>query len=196
MEEEGRCARCWRVQRSGDNGLSNPFGAGFVYCAVLVECSGVRQRLSSSATAKLAVAGLMGSFLIPITTSTLNGLTHLVSCTAAVDQTFAITAVDSKRAVVIGSSEVVRKPPEGDCAAVELNMVVRPDGKGYVRISMPVSNQSSRGFRATVKLRLGDLRIPVPVGLVHPGEVKTKDLRIRLDSDLKVVNSTLLIGPQ
>ena len=122
---------------------------------------------------------------------------HLhASCTAAVDQSFAITAVDSKRAVVIGSSEVVRKPPEGDCAAVELNMVVRPDGKGYVRISMPVSNQSSRGFRATVKLRLGDLHIPVPVGLVHPGEIKTKDLRIRLASDLKVVNATLLIGPQ
>lgn len=156
----------------------------------------VRQRLSSCATAKLAVAGLMGSFLIPITTSTLNGLTHLVSCTAAVDQSFAITAVDSKRAVIIGSSEVVRKPPEGDCAAVELNMVVRPDGKGYVRIAMPVSNQSSRAFRATVKLRLGDLRIPVPVGLVGPGQTKSKDLRIRLARDLKVVNATLLIGPK
>ena len=156
----------------------------------------VRRRASTSTTAKLAVAGLLGSFLVPITTSTLGGLTHLVSCTAAVDQSFAITAVDSRRAVVIGSSDVVRRPPEGDCAAVEMNMIVRPDGRGFVRIAIPVANMSSRAFRTTVKLRLGDLRIPVPVGVVEPGQTITKELRIRLTEDLKVVNGTLLIGPE
>ena len=75
-------------------------------------------------------------------------------------------------------------------------MIVRPDGRGFVRIAIPVANLSSRAFRTTVKLRLGDLRIPVPVGVVEPGETISKELRIRLTEDLKVVNGTLLIGPE
>lgn len=155
----------------------------------------VRAQLPFSTTAKLAVAGLLGSLLISLSTSTLGGMTHLVTCTSAIDQTFSITAVDAKRAIVTGSAEVVRRPPKGECSAVDLNMVVRPDGRGYVRISMPVTNRSSRTWRASVKLRVGRLRIPVPIGSVRPGRTVSKELRIRLTKDLQVVDATLLIGP-
>ncbi len=151
--------------------------------------------MSALSASRVALAMLVGSFLIPLSTTTLRGMHHLVSCTDAVDQTFAVTAIDSLRAVITGSTSVVREPPTGECSAVDMNMQVRPDGKGFILISMPVVNRTDRPWNASVVLRLDGLQTMVRVGRIHPGDTDTKDLRVRLTAELQSITGTLVVGP-
>ena len=151
--------------------------------------------MSALSASRVALAMLVGSFLIPLSTTTLRGMHHLVSCTDAVDQTFAVTAIDSLRAVITGSTSVVREPPTGECSAVDMNMQVRPDGKGFILISMPVVNRTDRPWNASVVLRLDGLQTMVRVGRIHPGDTYTKDLRVRLTTELQSITGTLVVGP-
>ncbi len=151
--------------------------------------------MSALSASRVALAMLVGSFLIPLSTTTLRGMHHLVSCTDAVDQTFAVTAIDSLRAVITGSTSVVREPPTGECSAVDMNMQVRPDGKGFILISMPVVNRTDRPWNTSVILRLDGLQTMVRVGRIHPGDTYTKDLRVRLTTELQSITGTLVVGP-
>jgi hypothetical protein len=143
----------------------------------------------------VAVSGIVGSLLIPVSTSTLGGMHHLVSCVDEVEQTFAVTAIDSKRAIITGSSVITREPPEGDCASVDMAMRVRPDGKGFVLILLPVSNQTDRVWTTSVILKLDGLKTSVPVGRVKPGQTMTHEVRVRLTKELKNITGTLVVGP-
>ncbi len=151
--------------------------------------------MSALSAGRVALAALVGSFLIPLSTTTMRGMHHLVSCTDEVDQTFAVTAVDSLRAVITGSTAVVREPPTGECSAVDMNMQVRPDGKGFILISMPVVNRTNLAWNTSVILRLDSLRTTVRVGQINAGETHTKELRVRLTSDLQSITGTLVVGP-
>jgi hypothetical protein len=152
-------------------------------------------RFSANTNARFGLWLLVVSFLIPLGTTTLRGMHHLVSCTDEIDQTFSITAIDAKSAVITGSTSVVRKPPTGSCAAVDMNMRVRPDGKGFVVIGLPVENKTDRTWTASVILQLDSLKTSVPVGRIGPGETKRKDLRVRLTQDLASITGTLVVGP-
>lgn len=151
--------------------------------------------MSALSASRVALAMLVGSFLIPLSTTTLRGMHHLVSCTDEVDQTFAVTAIDSLRAVITGSTSVVREPPTGECSAVDMNMQVRPDGKGFILISMPVVNRTDRPWNTSVILRLDGLKTTVRVGRVQPGDTFTKALRVRLTTELQSITGTLVVGP-
>jgi hypothetical protein len=120
---------------------------------------------------------------------------HLVSCVDEIDQTFAVTAIDSNRAIVTGSTVIMREPPVGDCASVEMAMRVRADGKGFISIRMPVVNETDRTWTTSVILQLDGLKTSVPIGVVKPGETVTKITRVRLQSDLKSITGTLVVGP-
>jgi hypothetical protein len=151
--------------------------------------------ITANFTGRLALWGLVGSLLIPLGTTTLRGMHHLVSCVDEIDQTFAVTAIDAKRAIVTGSTVIMREPPVGDCASVDMAMRVRPDGKGFIAIRMPVVNETDRAWTTSVILQLDGLRTSVPMGVVQPGETVTKITRVRLRSDLKSITGTLVVGP-
>jgi hypothetical protein len=138
---------------------------------------------------------LAASLLIPLATTNLRGLHHLVSCTDEVDQTFSVTAINATQAIVTGSTSIVRKPPEGDCAAVKMNMRVRPDGKGFVLVTLPVVNETNRAWQTSVIMQLDGLKTSVPVGRIPAGATRTKVVRLRLTRDLQSITGTLLVGP-
>jgi hypothetical protein len=153
------------------------------------------RRFSANTNARFALWLMMAAFLIPLGTSTLRGMHHLVSCTDEIDQTFSVTAIDAKSAVITGSTSVVRTPPTGECSAVDMNMRVRPDSKGFVLIRLPVENKTDRAWTASVILQLDDLKTSVPIGRIEAGKVKTKELRVRLTQELQSITGTLVVGP-
>jgi hypothetical protein len=155
----------------------------------------VRRLLPVNQRGHYALWLLAASLLIPLGTTNLRGLHHLVSCTDEIDQTFSVTAINATQAIVTGSTSIVREPPEGDCAAVEMNMGVRPDGRGYVLVTMPVVNETDRPWSTSVILQLDGLQTSVPVGRIPAGATKTKVLRLRLTRDLQSITGTLLVGP-
>ena len=151
--------------------------------------------LSALSASRVAMAALVGSFLIPLSTTSLRGLHQLVTCTDEVDQTFSVTAVDSVRAVITGSTSVVREPPVGKCSAVDMNMQVKPDGKGFILITMPVENKTNLAWNTSVILQLDSLRTTVRVGRIKPEGTLTKELRVRLTDELASITGTLVVGP-
>jgi hypothetical protein len=155
----------------------------------------VLKRFSANNHGRFALWLLVASLLIPLGTTTLRGMHHLVSCIDEIDQTFAVTAIDQTNAVITGSTSVVRTPPTGDCSAVEMNMRVQPDSKGFVLIDLPVENKTDRTWIASVILQLDGLKTSVPVGRVQPGDTKNKTVRVRLTKDLRSITGTLIVGP-
>ncbi len=149
----------------------------------------------TSTRARVAVSSLVGSLLIPVSTTTLHGQQHLVSCVDEIDQIFAVAAVDANRATIIGSTEIVRDAPAGDCASVEMEMSVKADGRGFVRIEFPVSNPTDRAWSTSVTLVLDGVTASVPIGRVAPGAVVTKEVRVRLTEALENITGTLVVGP-
>jgi hypothetical protein len=159
--------------------------------------------LSASTTSRLALWMLIGSLLIPLSTTTLRGLHHLVSCIEEVDQTFSVQSFPNPRSkdpndripLITGSTSVVRQPPTGKCAAVEMNMRVSPDNKGFVVITLPVNNLTDRDWVTSVILQLDGLKTSVPVGRIPAGQQATKEIRVRLTQDLRSITGTLIVGP-
>jgi hypothetical protein len=151
--------------------------------------------LPASIRSRVAVSSLVGSLLIPVATTTLHGQQHLVSCVDEIDQTFSVTAVDATRAVVTASTSIVRQPPTGDCSSVEMNMRVKPDGRGYILITMPVVNATDRAWSTSVILKLDELQTSIAVGKVPPGRTITKQLRVQLTKELQSITGTLIVGP-
>jgi hypothetical protein len=158
---------------------------------------------SASTTSRLALWMLLGSFLIPLGTTNLRGMHHLVSCIEEIDQTFSVTTVNrpgssdptDRIAIITGSTSEVRQPPTGKCAAVEMNMRVRTDRKGFLLITLPVSNLTDRGWMTSVILQLDGLKTSVPIGRIAAGQQVTKQIRVRLTQDLESITGTLLVGP-
>jgi hypothetical protein len=155
----------------------------------------IRNMLPVSVRSRYALWLLVAVLLIPLGTTNLRGLHHLVSCTEELDQTFAVTAVDADRAIITGSTSVVREPPTGKCAAVSMNMRVRSDGRGFILITLPVTNETDRSWSTSVKLKIDGLTTSVSVGRVPPGETRSKQVRIRLTRELQSITGTLLVGP-
>jgi hypothetical protein len=155
----------------------------------------LRSLLPVSVRSRYALWMLGASLLIPLGTSNLRGLHHLVSCTDEIDQTFSVTAINATQAIITGSTSVVREPPTAECSAVSMNMRVRPDGRGSVLIILPVVNETDRPWSTSVVLRIDDLKTSVSVGKVNPGQTKTKQLRVQLTRELQSITGTLLVGP-
>jgi hypothetical protein len=159
--------------------------------------------LSASTTSRFALWLLIGSLLIPLSTTTLRGLHHLVSCIEEVDQTFSVQSFPNPRSkdpndripLITGSTSVVRQPPTGKCAAVEMNMRVSPDRKGFIVITLPVNNLTDRDWVTSVILQLDGLKTSVPVGRIPAGQQATKQIRVRLTQDLRSITGTLIVGP-
>jgi hypothetical protein len=151
--------------------------------------------MSAHSASRIALTLLVGSFLIPLSTSTMRGLHQLVTCTDELDQTFSVTNVDDVRAVITGSTAIVREPPVGSCAAVEMNMQVKPDGRGFILIKLPVENRSDRTWNSSVILRLDGLRTTVRIGQIPPASTRTKEIRVRLTNELRNITGTLVVGP-
>lgn len=157
--------------------------------------------MPSALRAQVALIGLLAVLLIPISTSSLRGLTHILTCRDLASSPFTIDVPDQGQPV-ISSSTVLERQPDGSvdsgevCGGLTLDMQIGNRGVDRADVTLAITNRTDYGWRGSVLLRLGGTEIPIDIGRIDPGATATDDFELRLDSGRSyAVDGNLLIGP-
>lgn len=138
---------------------------------------------------------LLGTFLIPIGTSSLRGLTHVLTCNEQAEIPFTLVVPETGDPVIVSSRAIVRDAPEGVCGGLVLDMGVGPAGPGKVQLRLPITNNTEFDWQGTVRLQLGDTVIPVEIGEIKAGQTAEDDVQVKVSPGEVEVDGSLLIGP-
>lgn len=144
---------------------------------------------------RIALAVLLGAFLIPIGTSSLRGLTHVLTCRTEAEIPFSLIVPESGPPVIVSSRAIERDAPTGVCGGLVLDMGVGPGGPGRVTLRLPITNNTEFDWQGSVGLKIGSTVIPVDIGEIRSGETASDTIRVRVDPGEVEVEGSLLIGP-
>ncbi len=144
---------------------------------------------------RLALFALMGAFLIPIGTSSLRGLTHVLTCKEQTRQPFTVVIPPEGEPEVLSSTRIARGEASELCGGLTLNPEARASGEREITIVLPISNESEYVWQGTVTLVLNNTPIPVGIGEIEPGETVTDEVAFELDPGTFELSGSLLIGP-
>jgi hypothetical protein len=138
--------------------------------------------------------GLFGVFLIPIVLSSMRGLTHVVSCEQEISKPFEVT-FDAARAPLLTGSSLVEAGVDPVCAALSADVSMRAAGPNRIEVTVPIRNDGDNPWQGTVALLVGNVEVPVRIGLVPPGETRSETLVLSLPEGVTGFSGELLIGP-
>ncbi|MGQ0849954.1 MAG: hypothetical protein ACT4OP_12760 [Actinomycetota bacterium] len=144
--------------------------------------------------ARLALVVLFGVFLIPVGMSSLRGLTHVVSCTGEAVQPFEVDFSDPDSPILTGSA-VVEAGDDPVCGALVADLSVQSAGKNRLEVTVPIENRGTQPWRGTVNLEVGNVLIPIRIGVVPGGETRSETIVLRLPVGITGFSGRLLIGP-
>ncbi len=151
--------------------------------------------------AQVALIGLLAVMLIPIGTSSLRGLTHILSCQGRNDTPFSIE-VPEDGPPVVSSSAVITRNPDGSvptnqlCGGLTLDLTMGSRAEDRTDVVVAITNNSDFGWRGSVQISLGDVAIPIGIGEISAGGTVTDEFELRVDAGRTyAVEGTLLIGP-
>lgn len=154
-------------------------------------------RLPTSLRAKIALVTLLGIFLIPITTSSLRGLTHVLTCEDEVAATLSIdNSAPEDASVLLSADSTERGEVQGLCGGllVDLQLTTVQPEQAEVRVS--IANQTDTDWQGTIQLRFGDAPVPVAIGSIPRGATATDHVELRVVPGKSYeITGTLLIGP-
>lgn len=159
-----------------------------------------------SLRAKMALAALFGIFFIPLATSDLRGLTHVLTCEDAVSTSLTINDSEADE-IVLGSANVVTAEGEAETEGVEtyglglcggllvdLQVPAARDGRADVVVA--ITNTTEHDWQGTIDLRFDDTPVPLSIGSIDAGDTETDTVELRIDAGADYeVTGTLLIGP-
>ncbi len=148
---------------------------------------------------RFALLVLAAVFLIPIGTSSLRGLTHLLTCVDEVDTPFSIQpgmfegdppTVTSSRVLEAGADPLL-------CEALVIDMSARQydEERGAVQMEFVIANESDAPWHGTVQVQLDRQIVPLEVGRIGPGDRAVHSVWARTREDRLDIQGTLLIGP-
>jgi hypothetical protein len=144
---------------------------------------------------RLALGALIAIFVIPVLTSSLNGLTHVLTCSSDTKTPF-ILDIPVKGVPTISSAETIERGVQPQqCGGLSLNMAVFPSTSGVVRITLPITNRSRFRWHGTVRLLVGSTSVPVSVGELPPGATRTSHVEVNVGNGVHQVEGSLLFGP-
>ncbi|MEY2568387.1 MAG: hypothetical protein QOE35_2916 [Actinomycetota bacterium] len=138
---------------------------------------------------------LLGVFLIPITVSSLRGLTHVLTCDADVATPFTISIPKTGPPSITSSSTITREQIAGQCGGLFLNMRVGSAGPSKLKVTLPISNKSKFDWKGTVELKLDKTAVPVDIGNIKAGRTAMDTIDVKVAPGTTEVNGSLLIGP-
>ena len=154
--------------------------------------------------ARIAVIVLLGIFLIPVTTSSLRGLTHVLSCEESVVATLTVdTTSEAGGGAVLGSSDNVTRDPGGEeagvdelCGGLIVGLELANTTEDRAEVEVTLTNHTDSDWRGSVELRFAGADIPVAIGRVRAGTTESDlvSLRIRPGRSYEI-SGTLLLGP-
>ena len=157
--------------------------------------------MSSALRAQVAFIGLLAVMLIPIGTSSLRGLTHILSCQGRNDTPFSID-VPEDGPPIVSSSAILTRNPDGSvptselCGGLTLDLTMGSQTEDRADVVVSIANNSDYGWRGSVQIRLDDIAIPIDIGEIGAGEVARDQFELRLEAGRTyAVEGTLLIGP-
>lgn len=138
---------------------------------------------------------LVAAFLIPVVTSSLRGLTHVLTCRDEAEIPFSLVVPEDGDPVIVSSQTIDRDAPEGVCGGLVLDMAVGPAGENRVELRLPITNRSRFDWHGTVRLKIGAAVVPVDIGEIKHGETKTDSVKVRVRTGEHELQGSLLLGP-
>lgn len=154
--------------------------------------------LPAALRARIALVTLVALLLVPVGTSSLRGLTHLLACREAVDATLAVSAgaagPTAGSAASVTREDVEEEPTLCGGLVVDLELARVRDSRADVVVA--VTNRTTLDWRGTVELEIGGTEIPVDIGRVPAGTVARDTVELRVEPDRSYeITGTLLLGP-
>jgi hypothetical protein len=157
--------------------------------------------MPSALRAQVALIGLLAVLLIPIGTSSLRGLTHILTCRDRSATPFSVDVPESGPPT-ISSSTVIERDPSGAvatheiCGGLTLDLQMGSRVENRTDVTLRITNNSRFGWRGSVQLRLGDTPIPIDIGKIDAGSTATDDFELHLDAGRRYeIEGSLLVGP-
>jgi hypothetical protein len=149
----------------------------------------------SSNRARIALAALLGIFMIPLFTSSLNGLTHVLTCQAEQASPFTVEASDDAPPVALSAASLERGQDPSLCGGLTLDLGVSLSKPGELAIIVPITNHTRYPWKGSVKLVLDG--VSVPPGSISPMASGTETGRVVIPvrPGRHEIAGTLLIGP-
>lgn len=139
----------------------------------------------------------MGAFLIPISMSSLRGLSHILTCRdeAATPFTLAIPPPELGPPQLLSSTRIQRGAEKGFCGGLFTKMGAQVTGQHKITMIVGITNRSDYDWQGTIELHLGSTAIPVGIGNVPAGATEEDTVEFDLDPGTHEVEGSLLIGP-
>jgi hypothetical protein len=149
----------------------------------------------SSLRSRIALFALLGVFLVPIYTSSLNGLTHVLTCKQRTSAPFTLEVPAQGSPTILSAVTIRRGAKQGLCGGLSLDLAVQELAPGKVRVVLPLTNHTRYRWRGSVELVLGHTSVPVAVGEVAPGGTRLGHVDVHIDRGVHELGGSLLIGP-
>ena len=157
--------------------------------------------MPSALRAQVALLGLLAVLLIPISTSSLRGLTHILTCREEATSPFSL-AVTADAPPIISSSAVITRDPTGRpstnqvCGGLTLDLEVGSTSPKRAAVTLTITNNTDFGWRGSVQLRVDDTDVPIDIGQIDAGAHASDTFDLRLDEGKTyALEGDLLIGP-
>ncbi len=153
--------------------------------------------LPTSLRARLAMATLLGIFLIPLTTSSLRGLTHLLSCTDEVPAVLSVDTTDGTNTVLLGADSTTREEADSTlCDGLDVTLQLSSATAQRADVEVQVTNGTETDWQGSMELRLASTVIPVSIGRIDAGATESDTVSLTVDAGRSYeITGTLLIGP-
>ena len=139
---------------------------------------------------RLALAALLGAFLIPIGTSSLRGLTHVLTCRQQTHVPFTIDIPN-----ITSSQRITRNEPLELCGGLTLNLRVKQLAADKIQVALPITNHTRYTWQGSVSLNVAGTSVPVRIGTVKPGQTSTDTIDVKIPHGSHTIDGSLLIGP-
>lgn len=151
--------------------------------------------MSSLLRSRVALFGLAAAFLIPVTSSSFRGLTHVLTCRDEIRTPFTLSLGGEDGPVVATSTRIGIGDEDTLCDGLRVELGARQITSRSVVMTVPIANTSAFPWRGTVHLRLEDLLLPVDVGEVSAGQTVTDRVELTLSPGEHALEGALLVGP-
>ncbi len=134
-------------------------------------------------------------FLIPVTQSSLRGLTHILSCIERVDTPFQVILLENEDPIVTGSSVITADDPGHLCGGLAVQLGAGPSESADIDVLITVDNQSDHDWFGTIELGVVGIRLPVDIGRIDAGTSEERRISLRLPEGVTEFDGSLLVGP-
>ena len=149
---------------------------------------------------QLALVALLGLFLIPLTQSSLRGLTHVLTCEEAVATPFTVD-LDGSVPIVISAVQVTAGEDPRLCGALEVRIAARALEQSQLELTFTTENTSSHRWNGTVTVDLSDagmeelVSVPISIGGLDAAQTRVESVTLRIPPGRYDLSGTLLVGP-